>query len=170
MPQPFRVSREEMRRIRSAARDRKLKRAEKAETLWTKRVKRPKSKTTAQLEDGLWEAFSLYIRLRDKRAAIAQERTPGCFYCESGPIECAMHRIKRGKRSTKYDERNVDGGCHRCNFEDIHNPQKFDAIFIKKKGAALFLELEEKGRQISKRSRTEVLYLTEFYRALLQAW
>ena len=114
----------------------KSKRAEKAAALWPKKAKRPKSKSIAQLEAVLWDQFSFFIRLRDKRANHGL-----CFYCEKRPIECAMHRVRRGKRSVKYDERNVHGGCHSCNFEDKYNPQKFDAIFIRKLGAPLFFDL-----------------------------
>lgn len=121
--------------------------------------KRPKSKTNSQIESIYWDVFSFYIRLRDKRA-----NNGLCFYCGSRPIECAMHRIKRGKRATKYDERNVDGGCHTCNNKDRFWPQEFDATFIRKKGAPLFLELETLSRQECARSRVDMIEKTEFYR------
>ncbi len=137
----------------------KAKRAEKAATLWPKKVKRPKSLSTAKLEEIYWDAFSFYIRLRDKRANGGL-----CFYCEKRPIQAAMHRIKRGKRATKYDERNVDGGCHWCNDKDRFWPQEFDAIFIRKKGAEVFLELDVLSRKECHRSRADIIERTEFYR------
>lgn len=124
-----------------------------------KRAVKQKSKPIGQLEKILWAVFSLYIRLRDKI-----KNNGLCFYCEKNPIECAMHRIKRGKRATKYDERNSDGGCHTCNTKDQFWPQEFDAIFIRKKGVQLFLELEEKSRQFCPRTRIGILELTEVYR------
>jgi hypothetical protein len=137
----------------------KAKRAAKAAALWPAKVKRKKLPSVSRLEAVLWDQFSFYIRLRDKRANAGL-----CFYCERRPIQCAMHRVKRGKRATKYDERNVHGGCHSCNFEDNHNPQKFDAIFIRKLGATLFLDLVALGAVISKRTRVDVLAVTAIYR------
>lgn len=138
---------------------RKAKRKEKAATLWSKKVKRPKSKSISQLESILWEVFATYIKLRDKRAF-----NGFCFYCSCRPIDSAMHRIKRGKRATKYDERNVHGGCHVCNFEDNFNPQKFVAIFIRNTSAGLFCELELKSRQPCPRTRVDIIEKTEEYR------
>ena len=137
----------------------KARRAEKAAVLWPPKVKRKKLPSVSRLEAVLWDQFSFYIRLRDKRANAGL-----CFYCERRPIECAMHRVKRGKRGVKYDERNVHGGCHSCNFEDNHNPQKFDAIFIRKLGTPLFLDLVARGAVASKRTRVGVLEMTDLYR------
>ncbi len=137
----------------------KAKRAEKASVLWPAKVKRKKLPSVSRLEAVLWEQFSFYIRLRDKRANAGL-----CFYCERRPIECAMHRVKRGKRAVKYDERNVHGGCHSCNFEDNYNTQKFDAIFIRKLGHQLFLDLVALGAVPSKRTRFGVLDSTMTYR------
>ena len=141
---------------------RKSKRAEKAATLWPPRVPRIKTNTVAALEAILWDVFSIYIRLRDKIA-----NNGWCFYCGVRPIQCAMHRIKRGRRAVKYDERNVDGGCHYCNGLDgpFNQSQKFDAIFIKRKGVELFLELEAKGRETCPRSRVDIIEKTEYFRA-----
>ncbi len=137
----------------------KAKRAAKAVGLWPKKVKRKKLPSVSRLEAIQWSEFSFYIRTRDKRANAGL-----CFYCERLPIECAMHRIKRGKRAVKYDENNVHGGCNSCNFEDQHNPQKFDAIFIRKLGAPLFLDLVARGAVPSKRTRAGVLEATALYR------
>jgi hypothetical protein len=137
----------------------KAKRAAKAETLWPKKVKRTKSVSISKLEAALWDVFSFFIRTRDKRANAGL-----CFYCETNPIDCAMHRVKRGKRAVKYDERNVHGGCHTCNFEDNYNPQKFDVIFIKKLGADLLIELVTTGATESKRTRAGILEMTALYR------
>ncbi len=137
----------------------KAKRAEKAAVLWPAKVKRKKLPSISKLESIYWDVFSFFIRMRDKRANAGL-----CFYCEKRPIECAMHRIKRGKRATKYDERNVDGGCHWCNDKDRFWPQEFDAIFIRKKGAPLFLELDTLSRQECKRTRVDILSQTEHYR------
>ncbi len=141
----------------------KAKRAAKAATLWPKKVNRPKSLSTAKLEAFLWDAFSFYIRMRDKLA-----NNGLCFYCEKRPIECAMHRIKRGKRETKYHELNVDGGCHWCNDKDRFWPQEFDAIFIRKKGADIFLDLDKLSRVECHRSRADILEKTVYYRAKTQ--
>lgn len=143
---------------------RKAKRAEKGAVLWREKVKKAKTVSTARLEAIFWDVFSFFIRTRDKRAATVAGRAPTCFYCEKRPIECAMHRIKRGKRATKYDERNVDGGCHWCNDKDRFWPQEFDAIFIRKKGSEIFLELDVLSRQECKRSRVEIIEKTAYYR------
>lgn len=141
------------------AEGRQIRRAEKAATLWPKKIKRKKLPSVSRLEAVLWDQFSFYIRLRDKRANFGR-----CFYCDAREIQCAMHRVKRGKRAVKYDEQNVHGGCNSCNFEDNHNPQKFDAIFIRKLGAPLFLDLVARGAVPSKRTRVGILELTDHYR------
>ena len=124
-----------------------------------RKPRKAKSKSTAKLENILWDVFSVFIRTRDKR-----KNNGLCFYCDFRPIDSAMHRIKRGKRATKYDERNCHGGCHSCNFEDNHNPHKFDAIFIRKLGVELFLELEAKSRELCPRTRGGILDKTEYYK------
>ena len=129
-----------------------------------RKAKRKKSPSVSKLEAILWDVFATFIKIRDKRA-----NNGLCFYCDFRPIDSAMHRIKRGKRATKYDERNCHGGCHSCNFEDNHNPQKFDAIFIRKCGVELFLELETKSREFCPRTRGGILDKTEYYKRKISA-
>ncbi len=162
-PFPMKLNKRDFNAIRAKAVLRKTKRAEKAAVIWPKKVKKQKTVNISKLEEIYWDVFSFFIRTRDKRANAGL-----CFYCELRPIDCAMHRIKRGKRATKYDERNVDGGCHSCNFEDKHNPQKFDAIFIRKKGLPLFLELVDLGAKECNRSRVDIVEKTDFYKSRVQ--
>lgn len=162
-----RVSPAEMARIRALAAGKKAKRVAKAADIWADKpakVKRKKSLTVADLEETLWNICSLYIRRRDTKA-----NNGLCFYCEKNPIQCAMHRIKRGRRATKFDERNLHGGCFLCNGLDgpFNQSQKFDAIFIRKLGVELFLELEAKSREFCERDPIEILRLTEYFKKKL---
>lgn len=163
----MRVSKSDFDSIRAKAAERKAKRQEKAQDLWPKqkpqKISRP---SRSDLEKACWDACSEYIRLRDK---IANKGL--CWYCGIRPIECAMHRIKRAKRATRFDERNLHGGCHKCNFEDGpgYQWQKFDAIFIRKLGHELFLELEQKSRGICQHSTTDLMQMAEMFKLKTQA-
>jgi hypothetical protein len=163
MPYPMRLSRADFQAIRAKAAARKEKSVAKRATLpWAKhkKIARPTSIPVSKLEAILWDVFSLYIRLRDIKANGGK-----CFYCAERPVQCAMHRVRRGKRAVKYDERNVHGGCFWCNGEDRFNPQKYDAIFIRKMGLNVFLDLVEKSKEKCKRSRVEILKKTAYFRA-----
>jgi hypothetical protein len=114
---------------------RKARRRAKAKLLYSGKPK----KVTFKKADALaWKECSLYIRERDwKRYGV-------CYWCEAAPIEHATHLIPRGKRGTKFDERNVFGGCATCNFKDSRVPGYHDSmvnIFIRKNGASLYQEL-----------------------------
>jgi|SRR5690606_7574913 len=78
---------------------------------------KPKSDTKIA-EEKLWKWFSLYIRLRDSD----KKGNARCFTC--GKIkyfregDCG-HGIPRQHKSTKYDERNNQFQCKKCNaFEE----------------------------------------------------
>lgn len=69
----------------------------------------------------LWEAFSQYIRKRDKTCVLAH--LGGC-----SAILQAGHVIPRTKHAVKYDEGNVFGQCSSHNY--LHSQQRTAYIYI----------------------------------------
>ena len=117
------------------------------------RKKRKVSKITgekiysrSELEDGLWDMFSLFIRMRDKNTCVLAH-LGGC-----SQVIQAGHVIPRTKKPTKYDERNVYAQCKNHNYlhSKANNTHIYTGWFIEKFGAELYTELCELSRQDAK--------------------
>ena|SRR3990167_21621 len=163
----IRVSASEFNALRAKMAAKKAKRAEKAKTLWPKKVKRPKSPTHASLEKARWAAFSLFIRRRDNKLYGGK-----CFTCDINPIHDAGHIISRRKLATKYHPDCVHGQCRRCNYSDRFVPGYHDfcvSVFIRKLGLEKYQELVALSRTILHESRADIIEATEKYRKELGA-
>lgn len=114
----------------------------------TLRVKRKKIPSIKKIKKQAWDAFSLFIRNRDKK----------CVLCNSIKGFSAGHLIPRGKSATKFDENNVFGLCSTCNFRDRFEPgyhDKYVAWYFIKFGAGRYIKLVEKSQQIKQRKRQD---------------
>jgi len=114
------------------------------------RKKRKVSKLTgekiysrSELEKGLWVAFSLYIRLRDKECVL--KALGGC----QGPLQ-AGHVIPRTKRATKYSEDNVFGQCAFHNKKHKWHPEQYELWYMQKFGSDKFMELKKRSLEPAK--------------------
>jgi hypothetical protein len=115
------------------------------------------------LKTKLDRIFSGYVRLRD-----ADERG----YCRC--ISCnaihhwkemdAGHFVNRSHMSTRYDEKNVNAQCRRCNRFDEGNPTGYTRGLIKKYGKGIIEELEIKKHSVSKKTKAEYELLINHYR------
>jgi hypothetical protein len=125
----------------------KKRQSDKWAVVYTKvdiNITREKLYTRNEWEKALWDAFSLYIRTRDKfRCVLADE--PG-HRCSGNSLQ-AGHVIPRGKRAIKYDERQVFAQCAGSNKHHGYYPQEYTNWFIQKYGAALYNELSLLARQ-----------------------
>lgn len=74
---------------KSASAERKKKREEKAEELWGKKLKRPKSKSISKLKKELWTEISKIVRSWNRGLCLP------CLYFDRvmTPAECAAHIV-----------------------------------------------------------------------------
>ena len=154
-----RVSAAEFNALRAKISAKKVKRAEKAKTLWRRKIKRPKSPTHSDLEKARWEACSLFIRRRDNKLYGGK-----CFICDTRPIQHAGHLISRRRLATKYHPDNVHGQCAFCNWSDKFVPGYHDLcidVFIRKIGLEKYQELVALSRTTLHESKADIIEATE---------
>lgn len=126
-----------------------------------KKAKKKKSPSRSKLEKEAWDAFSLYIRERDK--------DKGCISC-GGPVEQAGHMISRRRRATKYDEQNVNGQCAACNWKDKFMPGYHDrcvSLFIDRYSLEIYTELVLKSINTVQHGKADMIALRDTYREKL---
>ncbi len=95
--------------------------------------------STKVLRKKLTLIFNEFIRLRDRKK--------GCISCVKGRVENAGHFRSTGsapQASMRFDERNVNGQCIRCNFTLGGNPDGYRVGLLKKYGPTVLRELEIK--------------------------
>lgn len=83
--------------------------------------------------------FNQYIRLRDMEN--------GCISCTEGRVENAGHYRSTGcapQASMRFDEKNVNGQCIRCNYTLGGNRDGYEVGLKKKYGKEVLRELEIK--------------------------
>jgi len=100
------------------------------------------------------DAFSLYIRTRDKR----------CVLCGKETELTAGHLITRSRWSVRYDEDNVFCQCTSCNLKHEYYPEIFTAWYISRFGEKKYEELVIKSQQPKKYTTQELLELAEYYK------
>jgi 5-methylcytosine-specific restriction endonuclease McrA len=120
-------------------------------------------RATGSLKAKLDRIFSEYIRLRDAD-------TNGYCRCIScGSIHHwkemdAGHFVNRSHMSTRYDERNVNAQCRKCNRFDEGNPIGYARGLIKKYGKGIIDELEVKKHSVSRTTESEYRLLVNHYK------
>lgn len=132
-----------------AAKERKAKRAEKAKSLWQKKVKKiPKAKLRKRLVKALDTEFSLYIR----------SIWPYCFMCYKPTKDC-FHFFTRSKRSIRWDHRNAVGSCKGCNIKYEQDQAFIDDVrlwFVGRWGQEAWDVLKADGNKIAKHENVEL--------------
>lgn len=114
-------------------------------------------------DDKLWEAFSLYIRLRDAD----EDGICICITCglrrHYKQLDCG-HGIPRQHWGTRYDERNNNAQCKKCNGFEQGSQEAYAIAVDKKFGKGTWEHLLVK-KQFGKRlSDFEMKHLTDYYR------
>jgi len=139
---------EAFRAKREAAKERKLKRQEKAKTLWVKekKVKKiPKAKLRKKLIKELDKEFSLLIR----------ELWPTSPF--SGlPSEHCFHFVTRSKYSVRWDTRNAVGSTAGENYRYEFDPHFAISWYIKTYGLPAYEQLVADGNKVAKLSNDDL--------------
>lgn len=105
-----------------------------------KRVKLPKLSTLMRKADSL---FSQFIRVRDKK----------CVLCGTVKNLTAGHLIKRGKKSVRFDETNVNCLCSVCNYKDNFEHDIYVAWWLRQYGSTPYQDLVDRSRIMKKVTR-----------------
>lgn len=114
----------------------------------------------------LWDAYSVYIRLRDADS----NGNCSCFTCgytnHWKKMDCG-HGISRRHLATKYDDRNNHAQCGRCNGFEGGVRETYKERVDKKYGAGTWDLLLVKSRSTVKRlSEFEINTMAGYYRRL----
>lgn len=117
----------------------------------------------ANLKDKLDRIFSEYIRLRDADA----NGYCRCISCDAihhwKDVDCG-HYVNRSHMATRYDERNCNAQCRKCNRFDEGNNIGYTKGLIAKYGDKVIDELYVKKYTISKMSKAEFEILIDHYK------
>lgn len=118
-----------------------------------------------KIEDfGLWETFSLYIRLRDSN----YDGIGKCISCEKHfyfrYADCG-HLVPRTHKATKYDERNNNLQCVRCNRVLNGNLEEYTKRIDYKHGNGTAESLQSLSRKVHKYSEVDYKELEIHYRS-----
>lgn len=103
-------------------------------------AKRRKKPLLARMKKKADKALSEYIRAETKSSF------GKCPLCQVGEVECCFHFIRRRRLSLRWDERNVVGACHRCNYVEYRDPDLSRAWFLRTFGVARYLELVDESK------------------------
>jgi hypothetical protein len=109
------------------------------------------------------KAFNEYIRERDK--------SNGCIslYCR-GEVEHAGHYFSQGQHSkVRFDEKNVNGQCCKCNTYQHGNLIRYRQGLVKKYGEHWVAILEATAKGIYKWTIPELIALHDHYKSLTKS-
>lgn len=98
--------------------------------------KRRKKPLLSRLEKKADRALSLYVRDRTRR-----EFNELCPLCGTGKIQACFHFVRRKRKAVRWDDRNVVGSCHRCNYLEYRFPDDSRAWYIRHYGVDAYLSV-----------------------------
>ena len=116
-----------------------------------------------QTDEKLWRVYSTYIRLRDAD----EQGFCRCFTCgftADWKRFDAGHGIPRQHKATKYDERNVQSQCKRCNGFEGGKREVYKEEVNKRYGPQTWEKLEVMSRTTCKRDKFEIDVMTIHYK------
>jgi len=123
-------------------------------------------KTISKLKKELDKWFSLYIRLRDA----TDEGLVQCITCGTVKHYKLMHNSHFQSRqylATRWNEKNCDVGCVKCNIFNFGEQYKFSIALDSKYGKGTAEELEFLSRTIIKVSRLDYEEKISYYKDLV---
>jgi hypothetical protein len=132
--------------------------------------KKKKMPTLSALEKKLDAIFSEWVR----RSAADEGGTVECVTCKRlmywrADGAQAGHFVKRQHRSTRWDERNVNVQCVRCNKWMNGNEAEHGAHIIRKHGLAVHEELLSLKNLVVKYTRSDLEALITEYQTKLKS-
>jgi hypothetical protein len=127
---------------------------------------KPKKKANSPKDKKAWDAFSLYIRLRDAD----KDGICRCFTCglhrHFRKLDCG-HGIPRQHNATKFDEQNNHAQCKGCNGFEQGQREKYGIAVDKKYGVGTWDKLQIKSKQSSKALNAfEIEHFAKYYTEL----
>ena len=123
-------------------------------------------KTISKLKKELDKWFSLFIRLRDA----TDEGLVQCITCGVVKNYKSMHNShfqSRRHLATRWNEKNCDVGCVKCNIFNFGEQYKFSIALDSKYGEGTAEELELLARTIMKVSRIDYEEKISYYKDLV---
>lgn len=105
-----------------------------------------------------WDAFSKYIRARDKK----------CVTCGAVTNLQAGHFIGGRHNSVLFDERNCHAQCYGCNVGKKGNMVQYYKFMFKRYGQNVIDELQELDTLIVQYKTTDYLELERFYKEKIE--
>jgi len=123
-------------------------------------------KTISKLKKELDKWFSLFIRLRDA----TDEGLVQCITCGVVKNYKSMHNShfqSRRHLATRWNEKNCDVGCVKCNIFNFGEQYKFSIALDAKYGEGTAEELELLARTIIKVSRIDYEEKISYYKDLV---
>ena len=123
-------------------------------------------KTISKLKKELDKWFSLFIRLRDA----TPEGFCQCITCGVVKHYKSMHNShfqSRKHLATRWNEKNCDVGCVKCNIFNFGEQYKFSIALDSKYGEGTSEELEFLARTIMKVSRIDYEEKISYYKDLV---
>lgn len=131
----------------------------------------PKKMTATKAKRKAWDAFSLYIRLRDSLKTIGNNRQCACITCGGvrntlgvGCIQ-AGHFIPGRGNAVLFEEDQVHGQCYVCNFLKKGNWVEYERVMIARYGKEKVEEMKKMADQTVKYSVQDYLDIEAKYKA-----
>lgn len=120
---------------------------------------KPKSKSLPKLKKELDTVFSKYIRARDGNK---------CVICGStNNVQCG-HLIRRGKGVLRWDHRNCNAQCAKCNYKHEYYPEPYTNWWLKKYDATEYDLMVSLCNIEFKYNRTEIEEKIKYYNTILK--
>lgn len=101
------------------------------------------------------EICSLIVRLRDKRCMTCSYQNP-----QKKPTSQGLtngHYYRRGIQSLRWDLRNCNAQCSKCNSIHEEDEKAYTAFMIGRYGESILDELQEKRREHSRYTRIDLV-------------
>jgi len=127
-----------------------------------RKVKKIKQPSIKRLKKEADRVFSIYIRMRGKGV---------CFICgvrkQWKEMDCG-HYISRNHLATRYDERNCQCSCKRCNIFMGGNLTSFAIKLIKRYGGNILQELDTLKNKPIKMTISDYQALIDLYNSKIK--
>lgn len=118
---------------------------------------RGKRSERAKAKEKAWQAFSLYIRTRDKR----------CVTCPTGMAQQAGHFIDGRHNAVLFSERGVHGQCYHCNVGLKGNKLEYFLFMERTYGREVIDQLMAESKVMVQYKAFQFLEIEELYKRKL---
>lgn len=124
--------------------------------------------TRQRLEHRLDGILSLYVKIRDSFGSSFR-----CISCGSlFPLKMgeAGHYVPRVHKSVRFDERNVNLQCLKCNRELLGAIENYRVNLVKKIGEKEVIKLENLKNSIVKHSESDLRDMIKYYKQKIKEY